>query len=141
VAAAAMATARRSGGALRRFLGPLSAHRATPYMPPALSVSGGCRGCVDRAPPPSRGQGCTHRHAASFRTAASAAKAAPSPATDGGVGTKLVVVESPSKAVTIQKYLGRGYVVLASCGHVRDLVSKSGRGLYSFTFQLNLSCV
>ncbi len=34
---------------------------------------------------------------------------------------KLVIVESPSKAKTIQKYLGKGYEVLSSQGHVRDL--------------------
>ncbi len=38
----------------------------------------------------------------------------------------VVVVESPSKAKTIEKYLGKGYTVLASYGHVRDLVSKQG---------------
>ena len=36
-------------------------------------------------------------------------------------GSALVVVESPAKAQTIEKYLGSGYVVKASVGHVRDL--------------------
>lgn len=39
---------------------------------------------------------------------------------------KLVVVESPAKARTIEKYLGGGYRVLASYGHVRDLPPKDG---------------
>ncbi|MEK9946304.1 MAG: type I DNA topoisomerase [Alphaproteobacteria bacterium] len=38
----------------------------------------------------------------------------------------VVVVESPAKAKTINKYLGKDYVVLASYGHVRDLPSKNG---------------
>src|SRR5260221_2144229 len=39
---------------------------------------------------------------------------------------KIVVVESPAKAKTINAYLGRGYEVLASFGHVRDLPAKDG---------------
>ncbi|HEX5419517.1 MAG TPA: type I DNA topoisomerase, partial [Gammaproteobacteria bacterium] len=38
----------------------------------------------------------------------------------------LVIVESPAKARTIEKYLGNDYEVLASYGHVRDLVPKEG---------------
>ncbi|MDO9427934.1 MAG: type I DNA topoisomerase [Methylobacterium sp.] len=39
---------------------------------------------------------------------------------------KVVVVESPAKAKTINKYLGRDYEVLASFGHIRDLPAKDG---------------
>src|SRR5271170_896958 len=48
-------------------------------------------------------------------------------------GKHLVIVESPAKAKTINKYLGDGYVVKASMGHVRDLPSK-GMGVDLKTF-------
>ena len=41
----------------------------------------------------------------------------------------LVIVESPHKAKTIEKYLGRNYHVIASKGHIRDL-PKSQMGVY-----------
>jgi DNA topoisomerase-1 len=40
--------------------------------------------------------------------------------------SSVVVVESPAKAKTIEKYLGGGFKVLASYGHVRDLIPKEG---------------
>jgi DNA topoisomerase-1 len=39
---------------------------------------------------------------------------------------QVVIVESPAKAKTINKYLGPGYEVIASYGHVRDLPAKDG---------------
>jgi DNA topoisomerase-1 len=66
--------------------------------------------------------------------AATTAKGAKTPARAGGAkaskgaavtgdgrGTKLVIVESPSKARTIAGYLGQGYVVESSVGHIRDM--------------------
>src|SRR5215217_9318403 len=49
-------------------------------------------------------------------------------------GKTLVIVESPAKAKTINKYLGNDYVVKASMGHVRDLPSK-GMGVDLDTFE------
>ena len=45
-----------------------------------------------------------------------------------GKDRHLVIVESPSKAKTINKYLGKEYLVLASVGHVRDLPEKNPKG-------------
>ncbi len=44
-------------------------------------------------------------------------------------GKHLVIVESPTKAKTINKYLGRDYIVMASVGHVRDLPERSPKGV------------
>jgi DNA topoisomerase-1 len=44
-------------------------------------------------------------------------------------GKQLVIVESPAKARTINKYLGSDYVVMASVGHVRDLPGKNPKGV------------
>ena len=41
----------------------------------------------------------------------------------------LVIVESPSKTKPIEKYLGKGYKVLSSKGHIRDLSTKGKYGL------------
>src|SRR5918911_3662632 len=42
----------------------------------------------------------------------------------------LVIVESPAKARTIERYLGPDYQVLASYGHVRDLPENPGKGKF-----------
>lgn len=55
--------------------------------------------------------------------------------------TSVVVVESPAKAKTINKYLGDDYIVLASYGHIRDLPSKDGSvdpdGDFSMTWEID----
>ena len=49
----------------------------------------------------------------------------------------LVIVESPAKAKTINKYLGRDYTVLASYGHIRDLPAKDGSVLPDDDFSMS----
>ena len=68
------------------------------------------------------------RRKAASKTAASD-NGAGTPASGGGNGsgrgTRLVIVESPAKARTIAGYLGRGYVVESSIGHIRDMPDKA----------------
>ena len=49
--------------------------------------------------------------------------------TSTGKAKQLVIVESPAKARTINKYLGPEYVVMASVGHVRDLPARNPKGV------------
>ncbi|MCB9565861.1 MAG: type I DNA topoisomerase [Myxococcales bacterium] len=67
------------------------------------------------------------------KTAAKKTAAAPKADEGGaslpsGTGKQLVIVESPAKAKTINKYLGPGFVVQASVGHIRDLPTKAVKG-------------
>jgi DNA topoisomerase I len=50
--------------------------------------------------------------------------------------TKLVIVESPAKAKTINNYLGKDYQVIASYGHIRDLPTKQGSVLPDQHFEM-----
>lgn len=53
----------------------------------------------------------------------------------------LVIVESPAKAKTIEKYLGKDFKVLASYGHVRDLIPREGAVEPDNNFKMNYSVV
>ena len=56
--------------------------------------------------------------------------------------SNIVIVESPAKAKTIEKYLGPDYKVMASIGHIRDLLPKNGsvntEEQYKMTFSRNI---
>ena len=54
--------------------------------------------------------------------------------------TKLLIVESPSKAKTLNKYLGKDYEVLASYGHVRNLLSKN-QGINTENFEMRYELI
>ena len=53
----------------------------------------------------------------------------------------LLIVESPAKAATINKYLGKDFEVLASYGHVRDLLPKEGAVRPDDDFAMNYAVI
>ena len=57
------------------------------------------------------------------------------------MSSNLVIVESPAKAKTIEKYLGKDFKVLASYGHVRDLIPKEGAVEPDNGFKMNYEVV
>lgn len=73
-------------------------------------------------PEPSARVATTKKAAAKKTKQTKTTKGARSTKRANGRGEKLVIVESPAKAKTISRYLGKGYVVKPSLGHVRDLL-------------------
>src|SRR6202522_2329171 len=78
------------------------------------------RGCEDGKSVPARTPTAKTKAATAAKAATDGGKKTKAPAANGH-GTKLVIVESPSKARTIAGYLGQGYVVESSVGHIRDM--------------------
>src|ERR1700691_3787725 len=78
------------------------------------------RGCEDGKSVPARTPTAKTKAATAAKAATDGGKKTKAPAANGH-GTKLVIVESPSKARTIAGYLGDGYVVESSVGHIRDM--------------------
>ncbi len=81
---------------------------------------------------PARSKAAAGKGAASDNTSAdNGSRSGGSAAANGGDGngsghgTRLVIVESPNKARTIAGYLGKGYVVESSIGHIRDMPDKA----------------
>jgi len=75
---------------------------------------------------PARSKAASQKAAASDNGDNRAATSSNGAAGNGsGPGTRLVIVESPAKARTIAGYLGKGYVVESSIGHIRDMPDKA----------------
>ncbi|HEY2956543.1 MAG TPA: type I DNA topoisomerase [Candidatus Eisenbacteria bacterium] len=103
-------SARRTGSSGSRATAPRSA---------AARSAGAAERAPAKAKPekPARGEAVLELK----RTRAAGKKRAPAAEAAAGNGPSLVIVESPAKSRTLSKFLGRGYTVMASNGHIMDL--------------------
>jgi len=99
---------------------------AAPVAPAATKKTPAARAKAhDDKPPAKAAAKATKKKKAPAVKAAPAAVEKKAPQRARSRSSALVIVESPAKAKTIKKYLGSGYVVKASVGHVKDLPKKN----------------
>jgi DNA topoisomerase-1 len=107
---------------------PKKAVASKKSLPPAVAKAAPANKQTDKKPSPSkklpRSKAPPATEASEAVEGAATETAAPKRAR-GGAST-LLIVESPAKSTTIQKYLGNDYVVLASKGHIKDLPKRGG---------------